>query len=760
MASESRRDDELDSLDLLLQDISAIKPITGRDEYLPLTRRIERGRLLLHLAENSFEITFRRIQTNLQRSLDKLNAECKLQGTPELVPAEFEKQVEEFLDNPRLLAPPALAYSLGQPTSAKGEDRQRFEKLGWYCFYLVALIPPDARASVLTARPTEAVLKHFRIVAYERKQARQRLIEGTLRYIVRIAASYIGRGLPYLDLVQEGYFGLERAADRYTEREGAHFQQYAAQWIHQRIMRAVADQSRLIRVPTHFQEKLAHLERFERECENDLVFDPHSHDQEIIKRLGLESGTNAEIRRHNGAKRLKRLREADAKHYPIDSMANLLVEPQSFEETVEMQLLSESINTWLLRLPERQREIISLRNGLEGGEARTLEEIGQMYGLTRERIRQIEAAAHKHLEHHRVKSTFRGSLPTTDHRISTAINDSQHALYDNLDALDMQRELIPDNTASERKRVEELIESRIMRGRKRMTGRRRGRGNRAGLLASVLAEHGQPLHYIDIYHRALKALTPGEHFTKEAAYATLFYNDRFRLIGGGVFALASWQSGVQETEAGRVFTHCPLPLLPSNARPRAFLESLVVALETVSKHQNLSVMEFYEEMLAWAGRDRLTQPQDAFDAWYAAGLFEYIHFNRQTRETIQLSIPADAELHEVRLHCLNHLCQRILKMSELLAALARLSQADIPMLQKLLFGSESAGYDVPIRLSLLASCEAVRADGSNWHITEIGRAMLQAHPPQELPDFSVIEGIELDDTAEGELDDELDIYAL
>jgi hypothetical protein len=122
----------------------------------------------------------------------------------------------------------------------------------------------------------------------------------------------------------------------------------------------------------------------------------------------------------------------------------------------------------------------------------------------------------------------------------------------------------------------------------------------------------------------------------------------------------------------------------------------------------------------------------------------YILINRQAQETMQLSIPADWKLAEVRVHCLNHLCRRIQKMSELLAVLERLGMADAATLQRVIFGSESAGFDVPLRLNVLAAFEAVRADKTQWRITEMGRAALQANLPQELPDLSACGGISHD----------------
>lgn len=748
------------AIELFLKDVAQIEPIKGREEYLPLTRRIERGRLLMSLAAKSFELTFPRVQGAFRKTLSQFNEQCQVTGMQTFIPGEFNKQIEEYLDNPQILTPLALAQCFGQPGDGDREARKQHERLGWRCFYLLALFPPEARANALGCEPSDEILKHFRLIVSERKESRSRLIEGTLRYLLRIALSYMGRGLPYLDLVQEGYFGLQHAADRFAEREGAHFQQYASQWIQQRMMRAIALQSHLIRLPVHTVEKLTLLKRLEREYENDLVLNPHARDEEIIARLGLSTNHEIENRPVKAAIKLKRLRDADARHYSVDldSLAELIVDEENFEEQIELKLLNKAIHKWLERFPERERDIVLLRTGLADGEEKTLEEIGQLYGLTRERIRQIEGKFRRRLEIHPAQYSFGEVSLANGQRIETAINDLRDSLADVLDNFDMREALRPDTIQKERRWIEQRVEKRIMRGKRRMTGKR-GQSSRASLFGQILSEAGQPMHYNEIHQRALALLPPQQQMTKEVAYATLFYSDRFRLLGGGVFSLTTWQNTMQQTSNGHVFAHCPPPLMPANAHPRAFLESILVARQLVQTQPKITVMKFYEEMLKKAGRDR-SNPQDAFDAWYAAGLHEHIQFTHQARETMRLSIPADWKLGEVRVHCLNHLCRRILKMPELLAALDRLANVEISILQKLLFGSESAGFDVPLRLNMLAAFEAVRADGSSWRITDVGRTALQANPPQELPDFSVIETMEPDEPEADDWDDHLEIFTL
>jgi RNA polymerase sigma factor (sigma-70 family) len=751
---------DVDLIELFLKDVARIEPIKGREQYLPLTRRIERGRLLMSLKAKSFELTFLRVQSTLRKTISRFNEQCQIDGRSTLIPGEFVKQVEDYLDSPHILAPLALAQFIGQPVDKDEESHKQRQHLGWRCFYLLALFPPEVRAQALTCQPNEGILKHFRLVASEYKASRARLIEGTLRYILRIATSYLGRGLSYLDLVQEGFFGLVHAVDRFVELEGAHFQQYAGQWIQQRMMRAISEKGRLIRVPVHYMDKIAQLKRLEREYEDVLAINPNARDQEIINRLELSSKAEIADKPEKAAAKLKRLRDADARHYSIDLVvfAELMVDEDSFEKQIELKLLSQAIHEWMQRFPEREREIVLMRAGLRDGQAKTLAEIAQIYGLTRERIRQIESKAHRRMQQWQSKYAFHGAALEPDHRIESAINQLHRSLFDRLDALDMREPLQPDANERERLWIERRVEKRIMRGKRRTRGKR-GQSSRISLFMQILTEAGQPLHYTEIHQRALALLPPEQHLTKEAAYATLFYNDLFRLLGGGVFSLSSWQTAMQQTSNGYVFTHCPPLLMAANAHPRAFLESILVARQLVQSQSEITVMKFYEQMLNQFGCDR-SNPQDAFDAWYIAGLHDYIHFSRQAREMMRLSIPAEWKLAEVRVHCLNHLCRRLLKMPELLSALDRLATADIPTLQRVLFGSESAGYDIPLRLTMLAAFEAVRADGNTWRITDVGRAALQANPPQELPDFSALETIEPDASENDDWDDHLAIFTL
>lgn len=749
-----------DLIKIFFDDIANIEPLAGRADYLPLIRRVERGRLLLSLARSEFGSTFENVQSALNRGFQRFNRQCREVGAPELDPSDLGTQIDEFLDDPKTLIPLALSHSLGNRWVGQSEAYAQFSKLGWRCMYLLALFPSAERSQPLTCSPNDAIREHFRLVSQERQEAQQRLVEGTIRYVVRLAAHFTGRGLPYLDLVQEGYFGLHHAVNRFVEAEGGNFQQYAAQWIQQRMSRAVAEQSRLIRTPVHLAESLAKLERLEHEYDNDIVLDPYARDSEIIVRLGLATAEAVTKKQVQAKGKLKKIREARARHYSIDSHGfdELLVDLTEHFEHVDSRSLKRQIERWLTKCRDRDQDVIRERFGLLDDQQKTLDEVGQIFGVTRERIRQIEA---KMLERVRRNPSRHGleqsMLESGNHSGESLWNELRPELHQRLDRVDMRESLRPDPRWQARRDIEARIGDTEMRRGNRTNGRRKQ--SRAEIAIAVLEEAGQPLHYVEIHQRMLTRIAADKPITKESAYAVLFYDDRFRQLGGGVYSLASWQSVSEHTENGRVFAHCPPPLLPANANSRAFLETILIARQIAQVRPGITVTQFFEEMLAQVKRDRFNA-QDAFDVWYIVGLHEHIHFERQAREPIRLTIPAEWKLAEVRSHCLVHLSQRLGKIPELLFALERLATTDVPTLQKVLFGSEAAGFDVPLRMTLLAALEAVRADGSNWRITDVGRNALTAHPPQELPDFSVIETFEPEDSVQDDWDDPLAVFML
>ncbi len=288
---------------------------------------------------------------------------------------------DETADNEGIESPEKILEDLSSSKDIKINDPVRM--------YLKEI----GRINLLTS---DEEFEYARLANEGDEHAKTMLAESNLRLVVSIAKRYVGRGMLFLDLIQEGNIGLMKAVEKFDPSKGYKFSTYATWWIRQAITRAIADQARTIRIPVHMVETINKLARVQRQLTQELNREPT--DEEIAKKLGISLDKVREVYKisQDPVSLETPIGEEDDSHLGDFIKDERTMSP---EEYATVGMLKEELASVLLTLTEREEKVLRLRFGLDDGQCRTLEEVGQIFNVTRERIRQIEAKALRKLKH-------------------------------------------------------------------------------------------------------------------------------------------------------------------------------------------------------------------------------------------------------------------------------------------------------------------------------------------------------------------------
>lgn len=603
------------------------------------------------------------------------------------------------------------------------------------------------------------------------KQTRRILTTGYLRYAMRIAQGYIGQGVAYTDLVQAGFMGLWRAAGKFDYRVQARFGTYATSWIWQAVGREIADQGQLIRLPVHIQEI---WRKWVNACNryDDGSTEP-THNPKILFQAGfLDNEDYAEIdqaiqsenslsgelgkRYKTAIKKARQLCAYQVQHLPLeevmvsltgrDSLDNAMpladwipdVAPapdKVVDERLASQIIQEQIFAFL---DSREQEVLELRYGLRDGEERTLEQIGSLKGLTRERIRQIEAKALKKIENRitlNLLSDPHYLIPESQQHISLPVNF--HMLFH--DAISEQIE----NSQSQQLNslLAQLPRSDWVQGRSGIQ-----RGQRQEQLLAAFQTLAVPAHVADIAEQ-VNGMAADKELDESHIYALLLRDEStFILLGQGTFSLVAWERSRAKEDAP-ILPCCPMPLPDPPEFEDAFFESVLVGQQALA--QQLTAGQFVRYMLNWAKADA-EQPnwflQTVLSAYYLVDLIPCVFYFGGENPVLTCTLPSGS-IQDLRYHCLKTLTERLVAMPEFWWLLQQQQPTRPVDLSEIFADIHPFGLDdVLQRLRLLASLGAAqKLKYGMYRLTPLGEECANRWKKEAIMETAVESGINVSD---------------